>query len=67
MRAFLVTPTTRHVAECENAVVLRGNLETEAYSHCQVRDGICYESAEDLCIGLLAAARGESSLSLVHS
>lgn len=63
--AFPATPTTRQVAERENAVVLRGNLEPVAYSRRQIKDGICYEPAEDLCIGLLVAAKGQSSLSEV--
>lgn len=62
---FLTTPTTRQVAECESAVVLRYDLEAAVYSRRRIKDGICYESAEDLCIGLLIAARGESSLSEV--
>lgn len=61
VRVSMVPPTRDKVVGGGVIVVQRSDLTRSFHARRQIVQGVSYESAEDLCLNLLAQARGESA------
>ena len=57
----LKPPTRQDVTGEAVVVVLKSDLVPSLHARRQITQGVSYESAEDLCLNMLAQARGESA------
>jgi hypothetical protein len=61
-RVFEAPPTTAQVRAAPQVVILDPTLEAERYRRRRTTSGLTFIAPEDLCLDLLARARGETSL-----
>jgi hypothetical protein len=61
-QVFETPPTTAQVRAAPGAIILDPTLEAERYRRRRMINGLAFVAPEDLCLDLLARARGETSL-----